>query len=256
MYKGNNFTKKPNSSWNNVSKWYSKITSENGHYYHKNIIIPKLLKMLNLNISSNVLDLGCGSGVLGRSIDKNINYVGVDISKNLITEAKQKDKAYKHKYVVSDALNFKSDTKFNVVVFVLSFQNMENGEKIIENVSKMLSKDGKIYLVLNHPIFRIPRQTSWEIDPKTKLEYRRINMYTTKTKIPINMNPGNKNSEYTLSYHTPLFEIVKYLKNNNILIENIEEWTSDKVSTGKNAKQENRARNEFPLFMTIVGIKK
>jgi hypothetical protein len=35
------------------------------------------------------------------------------------------------------------------------------------------------------------------------------------------------------------------------MIAKIEEWTSDKESEGKTAKQENRARAEFPLFMAI-----
>jgi hypothetical protein len=35
----------------------------------------------------------------------------------------------------------------------------------------------------------------------------------------------------------------------------MEEWTSDKVSVGKAAKGENRARAEFPLFMAIRAVK-
>ena len=244
--------KKPKSSWNKVSIWYSKITQGEGHYYHRSLIIPKLLKILKLNNNSKVLDLGCGSGILGRSINKEIQYTGIDISKNLIDIAKKEDKSRVHKYLNLDASNFKLNEKFTDAVFILSFQNMEQGEEVIKNTAMHLDQGGRIHLVLNHPIFRIPRQTSWEVDPRTKLEYRRINMYMSKIKIPINMNPGDKNSEFTWSYHTPLFEISRYLTQNGFLIERIEEWVSDKTSVGKNAKQENRARNEFPLFMAIT----
>jgi hypothetical protein len=45
------------------------------------------------------------------------------------------------------------------------------------------------------------------------------------------------------------------LRNAGFVITRIEEWTSDKESEGKAAKQENRARAEFPLFMAIQALK-
>jgi hypothetical protein len=38
-------------------------------------------------------------------------------------------------------------------------------------------------------------------------------------------------------------------------VSDLEEWTSDKVSIGKAAKGENRARAEFPLFLVIKAVK-
>lgn len=256
-YLNNKFgAKKYNNSWQNVSKWYGNITKGEGHYYHSNIIIPKLLKLLNLNNNSSVLDLGCGSGILGRNIKSNIKYLGIDLSNNLISLASKQDKSSNHDYKVGNANNLElSNNKYTDIVFLLSFQNMERGEMVIRNASKHLVNGGKIVLVLNHPAFRIPRQSSWEIDPKSKIEYRRINKYMTSQKIPINMNPSLKNSEFTWSYHYPISEIVKYLTDNNLVISNIEEWVSDKESIGKNSKMENRARSEFPLFMAIVAKK-
>jgi hypothetical protein len=35
----------------------------------------------------------------------------------------------------------------------------------------------------------------------------------------------------------------------------IDEWVSDKKSMGKCAAQENRARQEFPLFLTLIAQK-
>ena len=45
------------------------------------------------------------------------------------------------------------------------------------------------------------------------------------------------------------------LFDNGFCIENIEEWISDKKSTGSKAYIEDKARKEFPLFMTIVARK-
>jgi hypothetical protein len=43
---------------------------------------------------------------------------------------------------------------------------------------------------------------------------------------------------------------------NGFAIEKIEEWTSEKQSEGKMARAENRARDEFPMFMAILAVKK
>jgi len=45
------------------------------------------------------------------------------------------------------------------------------------------------------------------------------------------------------------------LKTNGLVIKDIEEWRSEKESQGKWAKMEDRAREEFPLFLAILGEK-
>lgn len=54
------------TSWEPVSKWYNKIVGTEGHYYHQNIIIPKLMKLLHFpsGTSLSLLDLACGQGVM------------------------------------------------------------------------------------------------------------------------------------------------------------------------------------------------
>lgn len=249
--------KRPNNSWQKVGKWYGKITEGEGHYYHKNIIIPNVLRLLNLNNNSKILDMGCGSGILGRSINSTNSYVGVDLSQTLIKEAVRQDSSPKHKYIVDDASNLNiKDNDFTDCIFILSMQNMKNAKEAIKVGASKLARNGKLILVINHPAFRIPRQSSWQIDPGNKMEYRRVNKYMSEMEIPINMNPSDKNSELTWSYHYPISEISNMLTDSGLLISKLEEWTSDKVSVGSASKMENAARNEFPLFMAIVGVKK
>lgn len=249
--------KKPNNSWQKVKNWYGKITEGDGHYYHKNVIIPKLLKIISENPKSKIIDFGCGSGILGRSLNKSTKYTGIDLSEGLIGIAKRQDRSNDHEYFVADASEIKlKDNDYTDAVFILSFQNIKNVEMAIKNASHHLRLNGKIILVLNHPAFRIPRHSSWQVDSNTKTEYRRINKYMSYLEIPINMNPSNKNSEFTWSYHYPISKISDMLVQNGFLISKMEEWISDKKSEGRNSKMENVARSEFPLFMTVVGVKK
>ncbi len=249
--------KQTDTSWQKVSKWYGGIVGEKGHYFHQSVIIPKALKLLDLKKESKLLDIACGQGVFARSIDPQIEYLGVDKANRLIEEAKRRDRNSKHEYVVADATkNIPVRDVFDRAVIILALQNIKEPEKAIEQAAQRLSKGAKLLIVLNHPSFRIPRQSSWEDDKQQKLQYRRVNRYMSPLEIPINAHPGEENSPVTWSYHRPLEDYSKMLFECGFYIEKIEEWTSEKHSEGKNAKQENRAREEFPMFMAILAVKK
>lgn len=248
---------KKNTSWQNVSGWYNKIVDIKGHYYHKNVIIPGSLRLLDLDQQSSVLDFASGQGILARSIPGNIYYLGVDISFSLIGSAKKLDKNPLHRYITSDVTKPLSVEKkdFSHAVIILSLQNIEDPQAVFRNASKHLKNFGKFLIVINHPCFRIPRQSSWEIDKENRIEYRRINRYLSPLKIPVNMHPGEKNSSVTWSFHYSVSDYSRFLSNAGFIIEKIEEWTSDKISVGRAAKMENRSRMEFPLFMAILARK-
>lgn len=245
------------TSWQKVSGWYKNLVKEKGHYFHEHLVIPKSLELLSLDSANTLLDLGCGEGVLARAIPKNIYYQGVDIAPSLIDYARKNDHNPSHKYAVGNVTKPLPIAKkdFTHAVFILALQNISEPFLALKTAASYLKKGGKLLLVLNHPYFRIPRQTSWGIDEKNKIQYRRIDRYLTPLKIPINMHPGEKESPVTWSFHFPLSDYSKFLYDAGLVIEKIEEWTSDKISVGKAGKMENRSREEFPLFMSILAEK-
>lgn len=245
-----------NTSWEKVENWYDKIVGLEGHYYHQNVIIPGALKLLDLKEGSKLLDIGCGQGVLSRHIpDKMIDYVGIDFSPSLIKSARRASPIKKFQFHTADAckpLPIK-DTDFTHAAIILALQNMEDPLCVIQNAAKHLKPGGKLLIALNHPCFRIPRQSSWQIDESKKMQYRRVDRYFTPMKIPLQAEPSKgAASVQTLSYHHPLSSYTAWLKEAGFKIILIEEWLSDKQSTGKAAKMENRARQEFPLFLAIL----
>ena len=245
-------------SWQGVAPWYNKITEGGqGHYYHQHVVIPGVLKLLDLTPDSKILDLACGNGVLAGSLPKEVEYIGVDIAPSLINPARKVDRNSNHKYLVYDVrkpLSLPDD--FTHGTIILALQNIREPIKVLQNASQHIKKGGTLVIVLNHPAFRIPRQSSWEIDQNRKIQYRRIDRYMSPMDIPINMNPSDRNSQITMSYHSPLSDYSKILKDTGFVIDEIQEWTSDKESEGRVAKMENRSRSEIPLFMAIRAIKR
>ncbi len=244
-----------NTSWEKSSKWYNKIVGDEGHYFHQAVIFPNLKKIIDFNNLESVIDLACGQGIFERQINQNTEYVGVDIARSLIDQAKKKSQNQKHQFIVADASKTLplAENHFDLVVIILALQNIRNFEGVIINAERHLKSGGKFVMVLNHPMFRIPRQTSWGMDEENKIQYRRVDKYMSEMEIPITTNPGKfEESETTWSFHSPLSKYSQVLYKNGLVIERIEEWISDKKSTGSKAKMEDRARAEIPMFMTIV----
>ena len=252
--------KKETTSWESVGKWYQSIVGDDGHYYHKHVILPALLEHMQVNKIKDplVLDLGCGPGVLARQLPSNTRYIGIDLSTSLVKSAKSQDKDPLHEYFLGDItkpLPIKTSECSHATI-ILALQNVEHPLLALKNAFKYLRPGGKLFVILNHPCFRVPRQSSWRVDEEQKIQYRRIDRYKSSLKIPIQAHPSKgESSATTWSFHHSLSTYSKWLKEAGFAIELIDEWCSNKVSTGKAAKMENRSREEIPLFLCLIAVK-
>lgn len=246
------------TSWEKSSKWYKNIVGDEGHYYHQKIILPNSLRLLNLQKGDSLLDLACGNGVLERQISEKNEYVGIDLSPTLITEARVKSNIFNHIFGVADVSKPLPIEKknFSHAAIILALQNIKKPFGVIRSVKDNLIKGGKFLVILNHPAFRIPKYSFWEIDKDKKIQYRRVDKYMEHLEVPISTNPGKfEKSEETFSFHYPISAYSEMLFDNGFVIEKIEEWISDKISTGGVADMENRSRKQFPLFIAILARK-
>ncbi len=241
------------TSWESVASWYDSLIGEKGGYFHTHVIFPKLTSLLSLKPSMNVLDIACGQGAFTRLLaQKGYTVTGVDQSESLIKKAESYDSA-NIQYIVDDARTLKKleKQKFDRISCVLALQNIDPVDEMFKRVHELLVDGGRFVVVLMHPAFRAARISGWEIDEEKKLMSRRIDRYLTPMKVPITMHPGKESSDVTWTFHRPLSEYARYARQAHLYIDAMEEWTSDKVSVGKNADMENLARTEIPLFLAL-----
>ena len=246
------------TSWEKSSKWYNVHMKELGGYNHRELVLPNLLNLLKLKKNDRLLDLGCGQGFLARAIDPKTSYLGLDSSKSLIANAKDMDSNPSHRYKVHDVTSLIATKEtFTHAVFVLSLQNISKADLALKAASKVLEKGAQLVIVLNHPCFRIPKHSSWGFLDNHEGQYRRLDRYYSSFKSTLQTHPskGSK-SPTTLSFHRPLSEYIKYLKQAGFYLDDMREICSNKKSYGKAAKAENFARKEFPLFLMLSAIKK
>lgn len=248
---------KSKTSWGKVAGWYDNLLKEEGTY-QKEVILPNLLRLLDIKQGELILDLACGQGFFtGEFYKKGACVIGVDISGELIAAAKKNfPKNIRFEIAPAENLNFLPKGSVDKVTIIMAIQNIEDVVGTFKECHRVLKPNGKLLMVMNHPAFRVPKESGWEYDEKNKIQYRRISGYLFESKVKIQMRPGVKPSDYTISFHRPLQFYFKLLNKNNFCVSCLEEWNSNKKSQpGPRAAAENKARKEIPLFIFMEAVK-
>lgn len=123
--------------------------------------MPRIQWIINEVVKSgpDVLECGCGMGMLSLELARNgLNVKAIDLSEFSIEIAnKYKDEnVFKEKwgsleYLCEDLHKYNfGDQKFDTVIFFRSLHHFEDLDKIIEKISSLLKKDGK--LIISEPV--------------------------------------------------------------------------------------------------------
>jgi ubiquinone/menaquinone biosynthesis C-methylase UbiE len=260
-----NTTAATSTSWGNVSEWYDEYIQDTDTYQAQ-VIAPNLLRILGVSGfigKTTVLDLGCGQGyflnhVLHHVSKKTeVKLCGIDISQELLDIAKI-DLGDSVQLIQQDAskLTAIDAGSVDVMYSVLALQNMSDLNAVISEVKRVLTKDGRFVCVLNHPAFRIPKQSDWHVDTNRHAQGRVVYTYMSDKKFAIDMHPGKTASgtkkEETFSFHHPLQYYMKIFAKHGLAITKLEEWISHKKSEeGPKKHMEDDARKEIPMFMCL-----
>jgi ubiquinone/menaquinone biosynthesis C-methylase UbiE len=241
------------TSWGGVADWYDNYLEKNKDSYQEKVIAPNLHRLLDIKKGMKIVDLACGQGFFSRKFkDAGAVVTGVDISGELIAQAKKRGGGIEYFVSPAHKLSFIKNSSVEKVVIVLALQNIKEFNEVLQEVNRILTPGGKLIMVLNHPTFRIPKRSGWAFDPKSGVQYRRIDGYLSESKNSIVMHPGQAKSEETISYHRPLQDFFKAFQKSNFVVTRLEEWISHKKSeSGPRQKAEDLARKEIPLFMMI-----
>ncbi len=248
----------PKTDWHGVHEWYDRLVGDDGSEYHQRVVIPGTLRLLNPNAKDVIIDVACGQGVLCRALhERGVEMIGVDAAPGLIRAARERGPGAIH-YRVGDARELSSfpENHFDAAACVLAIQNINPIQPVCECVARLLKPWGRVVIVMMHPAFRGPKETSWGWDQSANVQFRRVDRYLLPRKTPIATHPGSAPDVYTWSFHKPIEGYVRALRNAGLLIDALEEWASHKTSeAGPKAAAENAARKEIPMFLALRAIK-
>lgn len=143
---------------NDIKNWYNTFASKqqktgiNSRHYS---IINKLIDY-GLTKKSSVLEVGCGVGTLTKLIHSFVTkgkIVATDISDVSIEMAKKELSSKRATFYVTDMQDFVLDEQFDFIVLpdVLEHIPVENHANLFKVLSRLLKKDGVLYIHIPHP---------------------------------------------------------------------------------------------------------
>jgi SAM-dependent methyltransferase len=244
------------TSWDPIADWYVGWVGEGGSKHHRNVAVPALLDLLEPQAGEQILDIGCGPGVLAPFIAKaGARYTGVDASEKLIRYAREHHGAG-NRFLVGDARRLSAlagldQGRFDAAAFLLSLHDMDPLDPVLASAAWALRDGGRVVMLMTHPCFRVPRQSGWGWDEERKLRYRRVDRYLTPLPVPMTARAESRGG-VTRSFHRPLEMYANGLAAAGLLVDGMREVPTYKTaSSGPRARAENLSNEEIPLFLAL-----
>lgn len=110
-------------------------------------VLKIVLPLLKKNNKLNILDIGCGTGQLIKDINNEtevVNYLGIDVSENMIKEAQKANKKLKFKTIPIEKFNSKE--KFDIVICTHAFPYFPDKESVIQKIHDITNKNATIII--------------------------------------------------------------------------------------------------------------
>lgn len=184
-------------------------------------IVFKLLGDLN---GKDVIDLGCGYGVMSKKIaDHGAKKVlGVDNSRKMIQKAKEEysHKNVSYKILPLEQLSVISD-EYDIVVSCLAIHYVEDLYKLFSDIYSLTRVNGNFIFSMEHPIYTASKCTQkWISDSNNKVIAFVTDHYGEEGKREIEWLGKN-----VLKFHHKMETVINALIKSNFIIEQIIEPT-------------------------------
>ena len=144
--------------WNTNAAFWDKRMGE-GNDFHRLLVEPNQLEMMDIKKGDSILDIACGKGQFTRKMTQaGAHVTAIDLSDEFIKIARAKPLADKINYQVIDVtdttdLNKLKGNIFDAVVCTMALFDIENIEPLIGFLPKILKTNGKFVFSLLHPCF-------------------------------------------------------------------------------------------------------
>ncbi len=143
--------------WNANAKFWDGKMGE-GNVFHKTLIEPTQLKLLNIKPGQAILDVACGNGQFARKMAKlGAKVTAIDFSDKFIKIAKSKG-SHNIQYQVVDVasqidLENLAGKTFDSIVCTMALMDMEKIEPLIRYSPRLLARGGTFVFSILHPCF-------------------------------------------------------------------------------------------------------
>ena len=148
------------------------VHSKKRHTKYHDFFINRIKK------SEQVLDVGCGSGLLAFELGEKVGgeVLAIDLNPENIAQARQRSELANVEYRVGDILEYADDKPFDVVILSNVLEHLPDR---VEFLRRLITVTGTERLLLRVPLFerdwRVPLKkelrVEWRLDPTHETEY-------------------------------------------------------------------------------------
>ena len=207
--------------WDTAAESWVDFVRKGKDYYRDELNNPAFFSLLGNVRGQLVLDLACGEGYNTRKLArKDAVVTGVDLSQRLIDLAKieEAEDRLNIDYRLSDAARLKEfpADHFDLVTCFMAMQDIENYEKAISEVRRVLKAKGRFVFSIPHPCFEMIVQDGNRIS--TNAKYFGVAEDHIHWKMERLLKPFE-----TTSFHRTLTDYSRVLHDNGFLIKRLVE---------------------------------
>lgn len=202
--------------WNANAAYWDERMSE-GNDFHKVLLEPNQIELLNIQPGDSILDVACGNGQFARKMTElGAKVTAIDISKEMINIARSKPVSDKIDYHVIDVTSRADLEKlwgntYDSIVSTMAIMDIENIEPMIRFLPEILKDNGRFVFSILHPCFNSGE--AYQVNEHTDYRGEEHNNYYVKISNYLISRPtkgfamrGQPKIQYY--FHRPLSEIL------------------------------------------------
>jgi len=207
--------------WDDAVESWADFVRQGKDYYRDELNNPAAFKLIGNVEGQLVLDLACGEGYNTRMLArKGAKVTGVDFSTKLLELAKLEEAKEKLgiDYYASDAADLSKfpGNHFDLATCFMALQDIENYEKAISEVARVLKNKGRFVFSIPHPCFEVIVENGNRISAAAR--YFGAATYPIQWKMERLLKPFK-----TTSFHRTLTEYFDALYTNGFLVRRLVE---------------------------------
>lgn len=176
---------------NFLRRWITYFSLENSIHPKHRLTNYHQFFLDNISPNDNVLDVGCGLGLLAHDIARQANrVVGIDINKQYLATAKEKHNHPNLNYIHGDATTYKFNETFNVLILSNTLEHIKDRASFLQHLKPHASKFLIRVPMINRdwlPLLKKELGVEYRLDPTHHTEYTEDTFRQELTAVGLNI---------------------------------------------------------------------
>jgi len=126
------------------NRWFGSQSAQYDYLITKKVLVGNS----NFCSTDNVLEIGCGPGVWTKALSRNVAMVkAIDISSNMIKEAKLRVKEENVIFEAADFLKYHDNQKYDKIISIRAIEYMPDKLRAVNKIYDLLKPGGKVIII-------------------------------------------------------------------------------------------------------------